>query len=61
MRKPNVNSKNPSAEDDFDAFLDDATHKVREMWEDRHGRPLTIDELYALNDLLTAFFADKRS
>jgi len=55
-----VNANNPSADDNFDAFLDDATHKVSELWEDCQGRTLTIDELYALNDLLTAFFADKR-
>lgn len=61
MRKPNVNANNPSGENDFDTFLDDATHKVKEMWQGCQGRPLTMDELYALNDLLTAFFADKRS
>lgn len=47
-------------EDGFDTFLDDATHAVHDIWQDRHGRPLTIDELYELNDLLTGYFGDKR-
>lgn len=42
-----------------DAFLDDATHELRNMWELRGGATLGEHELDALNDVLTAFFADK--
>ena len=44
----------------FDEFLDDATHSVRAVWQERGGRALTQDEVYALNDALTGFFTDKR-
>lgn len=47
-------------DESFDNFLDDATHAVRGMWEDRGGEKLGEEETYALNDLLTAFFQDKR-
>jgi hypothetical protein len=42
----------------FDTFLDDATHAVRDMWENIGGRELGENEQYALNDLLTQFFAE---
>lgn len=45
----------------FDEFLDDATHAVRDLWETASaGQKLGENETYALNDLLTAFFQDKR-
>lgn len=47
-------------ESGFDEFLDDATHAVHDMWTERGGAKLDIDGLYALNDLLTAFFGDKK-
>ena len=42
--------------DQLDSFLYDATHRVAQMWEERSGQELTTDELYALNDCLTAHF-----
>ena len=47
-------------EDTFDDFLDEATHEVEKIWWYNGGKELTTDELYALNDLLTQFFADKK-
>ena len=44
----------------FDAFLDDATHKVSNMWERQSGSKLSTDEKYELNDVLTAFFGQRR-
>jgi hypothetical protein len=45
----------------LDKFLDDATHKLRAMWEAAGGSPIEEQELDSLNDLLTAFFVDKVS
>lgn len=47
-------------DDDFDEFLDDATHMITDMWNDRGGQLMGINEKYALNDLLTQFFGNKR-
>jgi hypothetical protein len=47
-------------EDGFDEFLQDATLAVRDMWESRGGEKIGEHEAQALNDALTAFFADKR-
>jgi hypothetical protein len=44
----------------FDTFLNDATHKVCEIWEEVGGREISLEEKYQLNDLLTAFFADRK-
>ena len=44
--------------DGMDEFLNDATLKVREYWEDRDGKKLGDHETTALNDLLTSFFSD---
>jgi len=56
--KANVNG----SDEDFDRFLDDSTHALKSIWESRQGRELTMeDDLYALNDVLTAFFSDRRA
>jgi hypothetical protein len=44
----------------FDKFLDDATHKVADLWEEVSGKTLTLEEKYRLNDVLTAFFSNKK-
>ena len=41
----------------FDKFLDEATHAVNDLWPEG----LTSEELDELNDLLTQFFASKRT
>lgn len=46
--------------DKFDEFLDDATHDAADRWQKAGGKRLNTEELYALNDLLTAYFNDKR-
>ena len=48
--------------EEFDDFLNDATHAVADLWEQASGQTLTnLDsELYDLNDTLEAFFASKR-
>ncbi len=43
----------------FDHFLDDATHLVADAWAEI-ADPLTLDDLYRLNDALTEYFASKR-
>lgn len=45
---------------DFDEFLQDATLAVREMWEDRGGEQMGEFETQSLNDVLSAFFNDKK-
>ncbi len=47
-------------DDTFDTFLDDATHEIAALWETVSGKTLTLEEKYALNDALTAFFSAKR-
>lgn len=56
----NTNKETVTSEDGFDNFLDDATHTVHNLWLSYKGRPLNSDELYALNDALTAYFSDKK-
>lgn len=34
----------------FDDFLDDATHAVADLWEKNGGESMKINEKYALND-----------
>ena len=51
---------NVKDQNDFDEFLDDATHAIGNMWHRRGGRPLTSEELYEINDWLTAYFGGKR-
>lgn len=48
-------------EEHYDNFLDEATHKVADMWSERGGTQLSTDELHSLNDLLTSFFDSRRS
>ena len=43
----------------FDDFLDDATHLVADHWAFVTRQPLTTEEKYTLNDVLSAFFAAK--
>jgi hypothetical protein len=52
--------KKAMSQDKFDEFINDATHKVGEMWTEAGGRELCSDELYAINDTLTNYFCDKR-
>lgn len=40
----------------LDAFLDDATHAVAELYHKASGKQIDDKDLYALNDLLTEFF-----
>jgi hypothetical protein len=40
-------------------FLQDATIKLREMWESRAGEQIGSHEAMALNGVLTQFFGDK--
>ena len=40
----------------FDDFLDDATHAVDDLWEKNGGESMKINEKYALKDLLAHFF-----
>ena len=44
----------------FDAFTDDATHKLRDMWGAIDGNRLDVDAMDELNDLLTSFFGQQR-
>lgn len=44
----------------FDDFLNEATWAVRDLWEKVSKTKIKDDELYALNDVLTQFFADKK-
>jgi hypothetical protein len=44
----------------FDEFLNDATLAVRDIWEKASGDKMRETEIYALNDVLTAFFNDKK-
>jgi hypothetical protein len=44
----------------FDKFLDNATHRVADLWEEVSGKTLALEEKYRLNDVLTAFFSSKR-
>lgn len=47
-------------EDEFDAFIDGATHAVADLFTRRFGgKILSIEDLYALNDALTSFFNGK--
>lgn len=48
-----------NTEEGMDNFLDNATHRVVEIWEGAGGQEIGLNEKYALNDVLTAFFADK--
>lgn len=45
--------------DQYDRFLDDATHAVADLWKGA-APPLDADELMELNDLLDGFFTEKR-
>ena len=46
----------------FDQFLDDMTHHLCAEWEKRGGTPIKeLETKYGLNDMLTQWFADKRS
>lgn len=58
----NTEDTPPSIKDDavFDAFLDDATHAVHNMWVSSGGTVFTTEDLYALNDVLTQHFSSKR-
>jgi len=48
-------------DDKFDEFLDNATHKVADMWADDYRQnTLSIEEMYEINDFLTQFFSSKR-
>ena len=47
--------------EDFDEFLNEATHALRHLWLKYSGNILTTDETYALNDAVTAFFDGKRN
>lgn len=51
---------NISTVEGYDEFLDDITHTIHAVWTERGGRELSNDEMYALNDLLTAFFDSKK-
>jgi hypothetical protein len=44
----------------FDEFLNEATHAVHDLWVKAGGKKLDTDELYDLNDTLTAFFSSRR-
>jgi hypothetical protein len=58
---PTAESDQMTRDDDpFDDFLNEVTHVVHAAWTDAGGRALTSEELHQLNDLLTAFFADRR-
>jgi hypothetical protein len=45
----------------FDDFLQDATLALNDLWMKAGGTEMTVEGLQAVNDTLTAFFADKRS
>jgi hypothetical protein len=51
---------NEVKEDDFDEFLNEATHTLHTVWMNANGRNLDMDELYDLNTLIEGFFQDKR-
>ena len=57
-----LDKKTTMNDDEFDEFLNDATHAVADLWAEVSGQTLTNakNELYDLNDLLTAFFEGKR-
>ena len=40
----------------FDKFLDDATHVVRELYEAAGGHKMDLDEMHSLNDEIERFF-----
>ena len=44
----------------YDTFLNESTHSVKDKWLEHGGKVLSTDELFQLNDLLTAFFDGKR-
>lgn len=44
-----------------DTAVDDTAHAAAAAWERHSGRALPIDEMYELNDILSAFFADKQA
>lgn len=43
----------------WDAFLNDATYAVTDLWFDATGETLNTQEKYTLNDLLESFFANQ--
>ena len=47
-------------DEQHDDFLDDATHAVADAWEATGASPLTVEDKYALNDVLTAYFEGRR-
>lgn len=44
----------------YDVFLQEATLTVRDIYEEASGKTLGDMETQSLNDLLDAFFGDKR-
>lgn len=47
--------------EDFDEFLNEATLQLHGLWIKYGGNTLNSDEIYALNDAVTAFFDGKRN
>ena len=45
---------------DWDYSLNQATHAVASLWADYADQELLTNELYALNDCLSAHFCGKR-
>ena len=52
-------STEPAVEAAHDEFLNDATLAVADEWDRATHKVLSSEELHALNDLLTAYFAGK--
>ena len=49
----------PAVEPAYDDFVDDATRAVADEWDRATHKALSSEELFALNQLLTVFFAGK--
>lgn len=49
------------SDDDFDNYLDDMSHYLYDEWRKRGGQRVLSNDMFAINDMLRAWFGSKRS